>query len=188
MIESELAAHSTDSGWLAAEGCAVLLEGRFQKARQSLEHVLQVSPNSLDVLTDLATADFEIAESEGHDELYITALGHLDEVMRAKPDDPISLFNRAILYERIGSLPLAIEDWEHYLRLDPQRDWASQEVRQRLDRLKRLMKSRPSAQTLPAETLETVAWLEKRIRGEPGPDSLSAGALDEACLEIAVTQ
>jgi len=188
MIESELAAHSNDSGWLAAQGRAFLLEGQFQKARQSLEHALQVSPNSLDVLTDLATADFEIAESEGHDELYITALGHLDEVMRAKPDDPISLFNRAILYERIGSLPLAIEDWEHYLRLDPQSDWASQEVRQRLDRLKRLMKSRPSAQTLPAEPLEAVAWLEKRIRGEPVPDSLSAGALDEAYLEIAVTQ
>src|SRR5262249_34410872 len=50
--------------------------------------------------------------------------------LRAKPDSPVALFNRAVVYERMFLFDDAVKDWEHYLKLDPSGGWA-QEARGR---------------------------------------------------------
>lgn len=188
MIENELAAHPNGAAWMAAQGRAQLLEGRFQEARTSLEHALEIETNSPSILTDLATVYFQIAQQEGRDDFYQSAAAKLNDVLKARPDDPIALFNRAIVYEHIGSYPLAIEDWQHYLRVDPQSDWALQEAQQRLERLRKLLKSKQTQRVLPADPIQAAQWLESRIRGEPAAKAMSVGALDEEYLEIAGTR
>lgn len=58
------------------------------------------------------------------------AIEFLNRALKMTPNDPLALFNRAIVYERMHFHGQAIEDW-HYLRVDPNSKWAA-EARQRL--------------------------------------------------------
>jgi CHAT domain-containing protein len=53
----------------------------------------------------------------------------LGKVLSTKPDDPVALFNRAIVSERIFLFTLAVEDWQHYLRIDAKGEWADEAKR-----------------------------------------------------------
>ena len=57
---------------------------------------------------------------------YGQAIRLLNRALDANPEDPIALFNRALVYERTSSKPLAIADWKHYLRIDSSSLWASE--------------------------------------------------------------
>jgi tetratricopeptide (TPR) repeat protein len=82
-------------------------------------------------MTDLASAYFERAEANGSQTDYYVAVDLLSQVLKGKPDDPVALFNRAVLYERLHLYDHAVEDWRHYLRADYNPTW-NREARQRL--------------------------------------------------------
>jgi hypothetical protein len=51
--------------------------------------------------------------------------------LKIAPDDPVALFNRAIVYQRMHLYDQAIENCRHYLRVDPKSKWTD-EARKRL--------------------------------------------------------
>ena len=61
----------------------------------------------------------------------------------AKNANAAALFNRAIVYERMGLVHQAIADWQQYLARYGREAWAA-EARERLDAL---LKKKPNATT-----------------------------------------
>jgi tetratricopeptide (TPR) repeat protein len=131
-IARELQQHPTDPALLQARGRAELLEWNYPDAIRSLKQALDLAPATQPLMIDLASAYFERAEaSQNRASDYAAAVELLDQALKSKPDDPVALFNRAIILERMDLNSRAIEDWRHYLRVDPDREWAS-EARKRL--------------------------------------------------------
>ncbi len=134
-IASHLAKDPKSPAWLQAQARADLLEGRYEAAAHGLEHALRIRPDSGPILTDLASAYFLRAQAMDRVADYRQAIQLLDRALDAMPEDPICLFNRALVYERTSSKALAIADWKHYLRIDSSSLWAS-EARRHLVSLK----------------------------------------------------
>ncbi|HYK51640.1 MAG TPA: CHAT domain-containing protein, partial [Terriglobales bacterium] len=78
-----------------------------------------LSPKSPDILTDLATAC-----SQKED--YAQAFEYLSQVLAIKPDDPVALFNRAIVGEQLHLYRQSLDDAERYLKIEPNSEWASE--------------------------------------------------------------
>lgn len=129
-----LRAESHDPIWLDLKGRADLLDGNYAEALKSLETALQIQPDSIAILTDTAIAYFEVAEIADRPEDYGKAIDLLSKVLRKKPDDAVALYNRALVDEKMFLFPQAIEDWEHYLRIDSHGEWA-EDAKHRLDAL-----------------------------------------------------
>ncbi len=138
-IAIQLQAHPSDPAWLQAKAQADVLEGKYDAAIEALRHALQLEPASPPILTDLATAYFQLALETDRKEDFGAAFEYLSQALKIRPDDPVALFNRAIVAEHQFLYQQAIEDWQHYLRLDPSSQWA-QEAESRLDALREKLK------------------------------------------------
>jgi tetratricopeptide (TPR) repeat protein len=130
-IARELDAHPNDPRWLQARGLAELLDRDFDSAIADFQQSLTLQPASTRLMIQLAGAHFERAQAHGAPPDYKTALDFLNQALKMAPDDPVALFNRAIVYERMQLYSQAIEDWRHYLKVDPNSQWAA-EARKRL--------------------------------------------------------
>jgi tetratricopeptide (TPR) repeat protein len=130
-IASQLAKSPDSPRWLQARGRAELLDRDFDSAIGDLRRCLSLQPASPLLMTDLASAYFERAEANGSRTDYDATLDLLNHALTVRPDDPVALFNRAIVYERLQLNDQAVEDWRHYLRVDHNSTWNS-EARQRL--------------------------------------------------------
>src|SRR5260370_23825093 len=91
--------------------------------RSALRRALELEPHSPAILTDLATAYFQRAQQEDRKEDFGAAYEYLSQALRLRPDDPVALFNRASVAEHAFLYHQALDDWEHYLRLDPGSQW-----------------------------------------------------------------
>ena len=137
LLESEariaraLAAHPNDPQWLRARGLAELLDRDVDSAVADFQQSLTLQPASTRLLIQLAGAHFERAQAHASQTDYKTALDFLNQALKMTHDDPVALFNRAIVYDRMQLYSQAIEDWRHYLRVDPNSQWAA-EARKRL--------------------------------------------------------
>src|SRR5260370_35837435 len=80
---------------------------------------------------DLAAAYFERAEAADRAIDYGTTIELLAKALKARPDDPVMLFNYAVVLEKMFVYQQAIETWRDYLRQDSESDWAA-ETRKRL--------------------------------------------------------
>lgn len=121
--------------WLRAKGKADLLDGNYESAIDSLEQVLRADPENSGVLIDLASGYFLRGQSTARATDYGAAIDLLGRAQRHSADNPVILFNRAIISERLFLYTQAIDDWEHYLHIDPRGPWAT-EARQRLAALR----------------------------------------------------
>ncbi len=131
-IKRELQRRPATPELLQAMGEADLLDWNYEEAISSFKRALGLAPGTPSLMRDLASAYFESAEANQHRASdYAAAIDLLDKALQAAPDDPVALFNRAIVYERMNLHTRAIEDWKHYLRVDPNGGWAS-EARERL--------------------------------------------------------
>jgi CHAT domain-containing protein/tetratricopeptide (TPR) repeat protein len=157
LIASQLEAHPSDPAWLQSQAQADLLEGKYDAAVEALRHALELEPHSPAILTDLATAYFQRAQQEGREEDFGAAYEYLSQALRLRSDDPVALFNRAIVGERQHLYQQALEDWEHYLRLDPGSQW-TQEARNRADAIREKLKKH-SGKALPLLSPADVAAL-----------------------------
>jgi len=119
-----------------------LLEWQYESAIQELRRALALEPDSAVLLIDLASAHFERAEAESKAIDYGIAIEMLGKAM-ARNADAAALFNRAIVYERMGLVHQAIADWQQYLARYGREAWAA-EARERLDAL---LKKKPTATT-----------------------------------------
>ena len=112
LIKRQLEKTPNDPMWLAAKGRSELLEWQYEDAIRSFERVLETNPGSPDALRDLATAHFQRAEVEHRPIDYGNAIEELSKALAKRPDDPVSLFNRAIIYERMFLYDNAAKDWD----------------------------------------------------------------------------
>jgi len=174
LISENLKKNPYDPTWLQAKARADLLDGNYESAVRSLQRALDAQPDSPALLTDLASAYFERAEAADRVIHYGTpsvgtlanspdfaraaapdrvidygnAVDALGKALAKSPDDPVALFNRALVSERIFLYTQAVEDWEHYSRIDPQGEWAD-EARKRLAALKEKLKQHGESQAEP---------------------------------------
>jgi tetratricopeptide (TPR) repeat protein len=130
-IARKLAETPNDPRWLQARARAELLDHDFDSAIADLQQCLTLRQDSPHLMTDLGSAYFERAEAKSVQADYNTAIDFLNRALKATPDDPIALFNRAIVCQRMHLYGQAIEDWRHYLRVESRSKWAA-EARQRL--------------------------------------------------------
>jgi tetratricopeptide (TPR) repeat protein len=126
LIASQLESHPTDPSWLQAQAQADVLEGKYDAAVEALRHALELEPGSPALLTDLATAYFQRAQQEDRKDDFGAAYEYLSQALRLRPDDPVALFNRAIVAEHEFLYQQALDDWEHYLRVDAGSQWAEE--------------------------------------------------------------
>jgi tetratricopeptide (TPR) repeat protein len=69
-----------------------------------------------------------LKESQG----YYEAVNLLAKALQKTPDDPVLLFNQAIVCERIRSYECAKEDWTRLLAVEKDPNWIA-EARKHLD-------------------------------------------------------
>jgi len=125
LISENLRQSPNDTAWLRAKAQADLLDHNYESAIKSLELALESQPNSPPLLTDLASAYFERGEATNRPIDYGNALECLGKALGKAPDDPLALFNRAVVAEKLFLYSQAVDDWEHYLRVEPTGDWAN---------------------------------------------------------------
>jgi tetratricopeptide (TPR) repeat protein len=135
LIGEALSKNPNDPKWLEARARAELLDGNYESAIKSLQRALETQPDSPSLLTDLGSAYFERAESANRPIDYGNAIESFGKALAMSPDDTIALFNRAVACERMFLYTQAVDDWEHYLRVDPQGEW-SEDARRRLSAVK----------------------------------------------------
>jgi CHAT domain-containing protein len=164
VIKTELAKHPEDPAWLQAQARAHLLEWNYEKAIQELDDALMLKPNDPGLLTDKATALVQRAEKIGPQAQinYGEAAEVLSQVLKTHPDDPVALFNRAIIYEKLPAPNESIQDLKHYLRIEPAGRWAD-EARDRLQRLEKLIKTHDDALAEPLAS----PYMLVRLAGDP---------------------
>lgn len=139
LISTGMRSHPSDATWLQAEAQADLLEGKYAAAVDSLRRAVQLDPRSPAILTDLGTAYFQRAQQEDKKDDLGAAYEYLSQALKFRPDDAVALFNRAIVAEHQFLYHQAVEDWEHYLRLEPASQWA-EEARNHLNSVQEILK------------------------------------------------
>ena len=146
LIAGQLESHPSDPSWLHAQAQADLLEGKYDAAVEALRRALELQPDSSALMTDLATAYFQRAQQEDRKDDLGAAYEYLSQALRLHPDDPVALFNRALVAERQFLYQQALDDWEHYLRVDPGSPWA-EEGRNHADAVREILKKHESNAT-----------------------------------------
>jgi len=137
LIGENLRKNPNDPVWLQARARADLLDGNYDAAIKSLQRAREARPDDPSLLTDLGSAYFQqaLADPQNHSADLGAAYERLSEALQKLPDEPVALFNRAIVAESQFHSKQAEEDWEHYLRVDASGPW-SDEARDRLKRLR----------------------------------------------------
>jgi CHAT domain-containing protein/tetratricopeptide (TPR) repeat protein len=168
LISERLRENPSNTNWLGAKARADLLDGNYDDAIKTLQRALESTPDSPQLLTDLGSAYFLRAKSAGRPSDFGDAIESFGKSLARSPNDPIALFNRALACEQMFLYTQAIDDWQHYLRIDPQGEW-SEEAKSRLatvqDKLRRQQAVRREPLLTPAEIAkagsENVAVQEK---------------------------
>lgn len=110
---------------LQAKARLDLLAWRFEPALQTLNRAIAVRPDEPTLLVDLATAHYERAEAQSRDSDFGIAIELLGQALD-RAENSVALFNRAIVFERMGLVRQSITDWQRYLKHDPRSPWASE--------------------------------------------------------------
>lgn len=116
-----------------AAALAHLLAGRSGEATSLLAKTARSAPDAR-VWSDLAAARYALAEETGNASHLAEALAASDAALRADPELPEALFNRALIIERLGLAAQARAAWERYLTVDRGSPWA-REAEQHLKKL-----------------------------------------------------
>lgn len=134
MIARNAAKHQEDPDWLQARARAALLEWNYDDAIKDLVGALTSKPDDPSLLIDKASALFQQAAVRDQD--YGAASEVLGRVLAQRPNDPVVLFNSAIVAERLRAYGDAIGYWKRYLAVDTGSEWAG-EARQHLKDLEK---------------------------------------------------
>jgi CHAT domain-containing protein/tetratricopeptide (TPR) repeat protein len=156
LIGENLRKHPNDPVWLQARARADLLDGNYESAINSLQRALEAQPDDPSLLTDLGSAYYVRAESGDRPIDYGNAVQSFGKALAKSPNDTIALFNRALACERLFLYTQAVDDWQHYLRVDPQGDWSS-DARARLAALLKKIEQHKKSENEPLLTPEEIA-------------------------------
>jgi CHAT domain-containing protein len=143
-IASQKQGGNTDRQWLLASAYADILEGGFDHAIQILETDASANPDAAEIEIAIATAYYERGvQSHTPDDLG-KAREAIGRALDKEPQNPIALFNRALIDEGMGLYAQAISDWQEYLQVDPSGEW-SQEAREHLGNCQQMKEKKEKA-------------------------------------------
>jgi CHAT domain-containing protein/cytochrome c-type biogenesis protein CcmH/NrfG len=145
LISQNLQRSPDDPNWLQARARADLLDGNYDSAVKALQRALDARPDSRELLTDIGSAYFLRGSSTDRKTDYGNAIEALGKALLKDPNNAIALFNHALVCERMFLYSQAVDDWEHYLRVDPRGQWAD-EARENLKRVKKLLESKKQSE------------------------------------------
>jgi tetratricopeptide (TPR) repeat protein len=106
-----------------AQACAAIQDGRFERAAELANRVLERSPSCLAALRALAWAQLELANE--------SALITFQRCSAIDPEDALAHVGQAIWYEQRDMTETAIQSWTRAWELEPQ----NQDIRRALVRL-----------------------------------------------------
>jgi len=156
VIKKNLSNNPEDPQWLHAQARADLLRWNYDSAINKLDAAFGVAPYDTGLLLDKASALYERGTQTGDQRDLELAMDLLGQFLASTPDDPVALFNRAILETKIGALHQAVSDWERYLTLRPSDSW-SHEARERLEELRKQIKAHDLSWAEPLNNMALVA-------------------------------
>jgi tetratricopeptide (TPR) repeat protein len=133
-IAKELDRTPGSARWLELQARTEVLEEKFDPAIDTLDRLLAAGPVTSDLLLDAADAYFERGSFSGSENDRATALEYLRRADELAPDDPLVLFNEAIVMEDRGQVTNAVETWNRYLKFERDPHWLA-EGRNRLQAL-----------------------------------------------------
>ena len=125
-IENHLQSAPHDSDWLHLEARAEVLEEQFDPAIDILDRLLAAGPVTSALLADDAAAYFERGLASGSENDRATALDYLRRADELAPDDPVVLFNEAVVMEDRGQVMNAVETWNRYLKFERDPRWLAE--------------------------------------------------------------
>ena len=154
-IKRHLQSKPEDAVWLHAQARAQLLLWQFDAALASFQAAADLGADSPDFLIDYASAYYQRAERASAAVDYARALEKLGQALHARPEDPVALFNRGIVYSKLHEYSSSIDDFEHCLRVQVDPQW-KRETENRLREARRLIgklfdRNRPPTREFQAE-------------------------------------
>jgi tetratricopeptide (TPR) repeat protein len=161
--------------WLELEARADILEERYNSAIDVLERLRAQGPASAELLSDLAMAYYQRGLVSGSEGDRSTALDNLRQADQLAPDDPVILFNEAIVMEDRGQMMNAVEVWTRYITVERDAKWKAEGQRklaaleQTLNRLKshesrmREMLATPKAMRALAADRQKLAMFDEEL-------------------------
>lgn len=156
LIGENLAKHPNDPEWLEMRARADLLDGNYDSAIKTLQRAQQTEPDSPQLWNALGSAYFLRAEATDRASDYGNAVEQFGRALAKSPDDPIALYNEALACEQIFLYTQAIDNWEHYLRVDNTGPWAD-EARKRLTAIQEKLKEHGERVAEPVLTPQEIA-------------------------------
>ncbi|HVC46300.1 MAG TPA: hypothetical protein VND90_03550 [Terracidiphilus sp.] len=116
---------------------ADLLAGQDDAAIGTLDRLLAQGPVTAGLLTDDASAYFQRGLATGSQNDRATALENLRRADALAPDNPVVLFNEAIVLEDRGLTANAVDVWNRYLKAEKDPQWLA-DGRRHLQQLEQL--------------------------------------------------
>jgi hypothetical protein len=120
--------------WLSLRARAEMLNWDPGTAIATLQRALDRKPDDPDLTSDLGTAYALRAEADLRDVDYAYAIEYLGRSLKARPNSPVTVFNRAIVYERMHLNDEAAQEWRRYLEMDRAGEWHN-DAQRRLSQL-----------------------------------------------------
>ncbi len=134
-IQRHLERKPADADWLHAWGRAQVLTWQFDGAIQSFEGAAASGASSPEFRIDFATAYFQRAEARRNPADYDKAIEQLSRALGDRPRDPVTLFNRGIVYGKLSRRADAIRDLEQCLQVESDNGW-KEEAKRRIEDLR----------------------------------------------------
>ena len=117
------------------QGRVAIVEHDGEAARRDFELAEALDPKVPNLKFDLATAEFELAESSGQTLDYARAIDLFSQYLHdVNGQDPVALFNRGLAWERSHVDFQAIQDYKAALKLEQNSAWR-QKIEDHLSRL-----------------------------------------------------
>lgn len=141
-IERNLEKSPSDPHWLQLEARAEMLEEHYDSAIDILDRLVAAGPVTASLLLDDGTAYFMRGTATGSENDRATALDDLHRADELAPDNPVVLFNEALVMEDRGQLMNAVETWNRFLKFEHDPKWQAEgrsrlaNLQDKLDRVK----------------------------------------------------
>jgi hypothetical protein len=132
-ISKQLEKAPDDPRWLMLSARLDLLDWGYKPALSALDKISDPQViESPEFLMTRSLALYEKSEVLKESQGYYEAVNLLAKALQKTPDDPVLLFNQAIVCERIRSYECAKEDWTRLLAVEKDPNWIA-EARKHLD-------------------------------------------------------
>jgi cytochrome c-type biogenesis protein CcmH/NrfG len=116
---------SQQADFLDAEARVDLVANDVQGAYDKLNRARAQSPQSIEILGDLAVAECLLGDS-GQPERYQVAYQLLTQIIDRDSRNAVALYNRALVSERLREYKSAIADWQSLLQIESKGAWADE--------------------------------------------------------------